>query len=1194
LDLRLEPIARLGAGASSTVDLARLGAAWGELAAGTEVAIKRLRPELRADPAACTAFAAEAEHGALVRHPSLVRVFGAAEDADGPLLVLSYVAGPSLADRLVREGAIPEQQVRRIGAELAGALAALHAAGIVHGDLKPENVRLDAEGRAVLLDLGLARAVSDGRTGGGSILYLSPERAQGGAPSKAADVFALGVVLFELATGVHPLDPRADEIRTGPLRRTSGRLLPRAIEEEGADAYLARVATARVPAPSVLVPELSPFLDAAILSTLARAPELRAHPATLAEAFAGGESGTWWRARVHAGDPPEHAPRSVTVTGDRIELPLVGREGDLRVLHALYDDMLHAGRGALAWLVGPEGSGKWRVAREFTAHARLLREPPVYLYARWTEVTESRPAGALSLLLHRWLQLPAGRAFGARERERLEQLVAPADALVLEAAMAPDADEHLYGSPGVSSGVTVGGSVGRALAEWLVALSATRPVVVFLDELHRAGEVTLGALTDVVRSLARMHVLLILGMRDETSPQNPGARAALGALVASLGSGGVPVGRIDLKPLSQEDAVELVRRVFHRSVPRLRLAEVLWQRSRGNPGMIAEILNALIARGEVSTSPEGGLLLAIGPDDLPMPKSLGMLIAERLRGVPAERRKWLERLAVVGGRIEPEFVRVAFPPTSAAEVDVLLAGLVRDGWLVAAAERYRFARPALREAVYRTMPAKRRVRLHAAAARGLAILDAAAHPTDSKASPEALFQRAFHLRAADEHAAALELVLELIGRVRGRAASQRLLVLARWGLEALDRLPARAGRDQERLLLLEVAADAADRLGARDEERELLDRLVDLDVDSEADPASATRLYLLHGRYAMGTGQLGLARGFLRNAREISLRVADDAHGALKSEAARRLGAVQAQIGDLVDARALAQEALEITDLPLLRSLAHLGLALVDALEDRFEDGLERVGFALAELRDQRVPALGVLGFASLMRARLLRSAGRPGRAIGAARRAVRLAERAGERRFEAEARARLGALLFDLNHTEEAEAQLRDALLRSREIEDRRGAVIAETWLGILLWEADDGVDTGARDVVERAAHGAQEMGFYRAEAVALAILARIRRAAGELDLALRASERAAHLVHQYGAELADRIVVLGTHALVLTKAGRAGEARLLVRELRRRMRLDNARIRSDALRRGQRAYATQLLELVLSPDGPVYPRAG
>jgi tetratricopeptide (TPR) repeat protein len=842
----------------------------------------------------------------------------------------------------------------------------------------------------------------------------------------------------------------------------------------------------------------------------------------------------------------------------------VGRDDELALLQARLREVASRGKGGVAWLVGGEGSGKWRLAREFAARARRGPRPPIYLYARWNEVVESRPAGALLFLLHRWLQLPPGRVPGERERERLAALVAPDVALVLLSALHPAPDERFAGS------------VGAALAVWLTALSRTRPVIVFLDDLHRAGAVTLGALSDLLHALDRMRVLVMLGMREEISPQNPAALSALRGLVARLGGA-----RIELGPLSEGAVHELVRRAFHRSVPRLRLAEVLWQRSRGNPGLIAEILHALAARDELTTSPEGGLLLSLAPDELPMPSSLQTLIAERLAHVPHELRRWLERLAVIGGRIEPSFVLATFPPTSRQEVDDLLARLVRQGWLVPAGTRYRFARPALREAVYRAMPPGRRVRLHAAAARGLA---ARAGPAPS---PDVLFQRAFHLRSAEEHEGCLAIVLELMGRIRGRASAQRLLVLARWGLEALDRLPSAPGRDAERLLLLEVAADAADRLGARDEERELLDRLVDMDLDPDADPASAARLYLLHGRYASGTGQFGLARGFLRNAVQLAERTDQ---GALRSEANRRLATVQAHIGELADARVLSEHALAEAPDESHRALALLGLATVDALEDRFEDGLERVGAALHALRDLPVAPLGVLGFASLLRARLLRSAGRSGRALGAARHAVRLAERAGERRFEAEARARLGTMLLDLDRTDEAEAQLREALLCSREIEDRRGQVIAETWLGILLWEADDPT---ARGVVERATRAAQEIGYYRAEAVALAILARIRRAGGDVEEAVRASARAAELVRLYGAELSDRIVVLGSHALVLHTAQREAEGRTVVRDLRRHMRRENARIRDADLRRGQRAYSTQLLELVLSPDGPVYPRS-
>ena len=106
----------------------------------------------------------------------------------------------------------------------------------------------------------------------------------------------------------------------------------------------------------------------------------------------------------------------------------------------------------------------------------------------------------------------------------------------------------------------------------------------------------------------------------------------------------------------------------------------------------------------------------------------------------------------------------------------------------------------------------------------------------------------------------------ILAPLRRRASAQRLATLAGWALEALEHLPALDGREGVRLEFLEDAADAADRLGQRADQRALLDHLANFELDPETHPAEAARLYLLHARYAAGTGQFGLARGWLKTA----------------------------------------------------------------------------------------------------------------------------------------------------------------------------------------------------------------------------------------------------------------------------------------------------------------------------------------
>lgn len=197
------------------------------------VAIKVLAPHLASSGAARMRFSREAQAAAAVVHDNVVEIHGVA-DTDGlPWLVMPYVPGPSLQRRLDDEGALALVEILRIGMQTASGLAAAHAQGLVHRDVKPANILLaDGVERVKLTDFGLARAADDAsltRTGiiAGTPQYMSPEQARGETVGQSSDLFSLGSVLYAMSTGRAPF--RA-ETSYGVLRRVTDEE-PRPIRE---------------------------------------------------------------------------------------------------------------------------------------------------------------------------------------------------------------------------------------------------------------------------------------------------------------------------------------------------------------------------------------------------------------------------------------------------------------------------------------------------------------------------------------------------------------------------------------------------------------------------------------------------------------------------------------------------------------------------------------------------------------------------------------------------------------------------------------------------------------------------------------------------------------------------------------------------------------------------------------------------
>ncbi len=204
---RYRIIEQVGAGGSSHIYAAideRLG---------RRVAVKLLNADLvaSADPAGRERFLREGPTAAAFQHRHAVTVFDAGEDAGELFIVMEFVDGPSLAEHLASTGPLAIDEASRIAEQVLAALAAAHAVGIVHRDVKPANILLGNDGDAKLADFGIAKRFeqlegSFTRTGMviGTPRYLTPEQATGAPISPATDVYAVGIVLFEMLTGRTP------------------------------------------------------------------------------------------------------------------------------------------------------------------------------------------------------------------------------------------------------------------------------------------------------------------------------------------------------------------------------------------------------------------------------------------------------------------------------------------------------------------------------------------------------------------------------------------------------------------------------------------------------------------------------------------------------------------------------------------------------------------------------------------------------------------------------------------------------------------------------------------------------------------------------------------------------------------------------------------------------------------------------
>ncbi len=249
IDGRYEVLSRIGIGGMGDVYLAR------DQLLGRQIAVKLLHHRFAEDQEFVERFRREASSAAGLSHPNVVAVFDRGEWDGTYYIAMEYLPGRSLKTIVREQGPLDPAAAIDIVIQVLRAAGFAHRRGVIHRDLKPHNVILDEEGRAKVTDFGIARAGASDMTLTGSIMgtaqYLSPEQAQGHAVSEASDVYAVGIVLYELLTGAVPFD--GETAVTIALKQVS----------------------AAPPPPSALAATVPAELDAVVLRALAKDPAAR-------------------------------------------------------------------------------------------------------------------------------------------------------------------------------------------------------------------------------------------------------------------------------------------------------------------------------------------------------------------------------------------------------------------------------------------------------------------------------------------------------------------------------------------------------------------------------------------------------------------------------------------------------------------------------------------------------------------------------------------------------------------------------------------------------------------------------------------------------------------------------------------------------------------------------------------------------
>ena len=666
---------------------------------GRHVALKLLAPESNQDVTAKRRLLSEAQSASVLNHPNIVTIY-AIEEADGiDFIVMEFVEGETLTAHIALNGALPLPSLLDIGIQVADALQAAHASGIIHRDIKPANILITSKGLAKVTDFGLAKTVrlsSDAidrealtlaanLTGPGSVLgtaaYMAPEQTRGEPLDLRSEIFSLGTVLYEAATRTRAF--------TGPSFL----------------AIMHAIAAADPPPPSKLRPELPREFDLILERALAKDREQRyssaAEMGDALRSLRASLSDTW------AGFPIVYDSDLIDVSARSF----VGREPEMRKLDGLLNQAIE-GTGRVVFITGEPGIGKTSLSDEFLRRTR--RQRPGLLISRGRCVEQYGTGEAYLPFLDAMgglLQMPGRGRIAAVMRT-----YAPTWCMELPTAFASS------GSLEKLQQETIGATKERMMREMgdaLGMLATSSPAVLVLEDLHWADPSSIDLLRSLCQRIAAQRLMIVGTFRPQDVERSGHPLKSYKAEMTAHQL----CEEIALGAWTREHIAEYIDATFAPNEFPGELTALIHDKTEGHPLFAANFLQYLSERGDLSkTNNRWSLVRPLVEMDLEAPESVRGMISKKIDALDAEGRRALQYASVEGTEFHST-VTAKLLGVDEIDLEEQLAAIEKTHRLIetlgeedlpdgSTTTRYRFAHALYQNFLYSDLVSKRRIMLH--------------------------------------------------------------------------------------------------------------------------------------------------------------------------------------------------------------------------------------------------------------------------------------------------------------------------------------------------------------------------------------------------------------------------------------------------------------------------------------------------